>query len=62
MERMYNGEALDSKYVQHILILGKKALSGLETIYDVPLPSTQDDEVQASRPERKGFVTVSTEG
>ena len=61
MERMYNGEALDSKYVQRILIKGKNILSGLETIYDVPLTSMQDDEVQQGS-EKKGFVMVSTEG
>ena len=42
MKRMYDGKPLDPKYVRHILIEGKKILSGLDTIYDMPIPPIKE--------------------
>lgn len=56
MRNMYNGKALNQKYVQHILIQGKKILSELDTIYDVPMPPIQEgNDIHSS----KTGVTVS---
>ena len=56
MRKMYNGKTLNQKYVQHILIQGKKILSELDTIYDVPLPPIQEGNDSHSS---KTGVTVS---
>ena len=42
MKRMYDGKPLDPKYVRHILIEGKRILSGLDTIYDMPIPPIKE--------------------
>jgi len=71
MKIMYNGKKpLDPKYVRHILKEGKKILSGLDTIYDMPIPPIKGNhEVHSSQnntggsdeaDDGKSVVTVST--
>ena len=68
MKRMYDGKPLDPKYVHHILKEGKKLLSGLDTIYDMPIPPIKEKHgVHSSQntmgvgdDDGKSVVTVST--
>ena len=69
MKRMYDGKPLDPKYVRHILIEGKRILSGLDTIYDMPIPpikekhgvhSSQNNMGGDNEDGKSSVVTVST--